>query len=337
MRPRSISLLTLVLAIGATASAQQPVQQSNPGPWDSPTLLSDAPLGEPVRLAQSTEEVSRPAIFDAQNRPVAQNAKGERGLLQGVSLTADWLPRMDDHSLGRSTLSGSVSVGVPPFVLGVPLMLTPRAAIHLVDGPDVIDAPSQLHDLELSVGTFRQLGPQWKARGAVTVGVYGDEHSLGESDALRVSGVGLAIYDAAPGWQWVFGVAYLNRDDISIVPAVGVIRDTGAVRYELTMPRPRVLWRLPQDAYGSERGLYVAGELGGGAWAVQRDSGATDTLNLSRWGVLVGYESKSASPIGPATTRYELGYVFGRELEYANTGEEVSLDDSLIARVGWTY
>lgn len=323
---------SLVLTLWASlAAAQQPTPPSAGVAVDEPLF------SEPIRLAQSTEEVSRPAIFDAQNRQVAQNPRGERGLLQGINLTADWLPRLEEDSLGRTTLSASVSAGVPPFVLGVPLLVTPRAALHLVDGPDTIDTPSSLNDFELSIGTFRQLNQKWKARLAVTTGVYGDDYSLGESDALRVSGVGVAIYDAAPGWQWVFGVAYLNRDDISVVPAVGVIHDAGSVRYELTMPRPRVFWRLPQDEYGCERGLYVAGELGGGAWAVRRDDGSTDTLNLSRWGVLLGYESKAAGPLGPATTRYELGYVFGRDLEYANSGEEVSLDDSLIARIGWSY
>lgn len=321
--------LLVISTLVPIATAQQ--QQS---PW-----ISDRPLADPIRLAQSTEAVSRPALFDGPNRPqpAPQRGPAKKGLLQGLDFTADWLPRMEDDSLGRSSLSASVSTGVPPFVLGVPLRITTRAGLHLLDGPDTIDTPSTLNDFELSIGTFKKLGPQWSARAAVTVGLYSDDHSFDDADALRMSGVGLAIYEAAPGWQWVFGVAYLNRDDISVVPAVGLIRDTGSIRYELTMPRPRVLWRLPQDAYGSERGVYVAGELGGGAWAVRRDDGTTDTLNLSRFGVLLGYEEKSLSPIGPATTRYELGYVFGRDLEYAESGEEVSLGNSLIARIGWTY
>lgn len=304
---------------------------------DGSAWVYDAQQPEPIRLAQSTEAISRPALLEPP-KPTAGPAR--RGLLQSIDLTADWAPRFDDDSLGRSTLSASVGLGVPPFVFGAPVLVTPRAALHLLDGPDVTDAPATLNDFEVSFGTFKKLNDRWMARASMTVGVYGDDHSLSDSDALRVSGLAIAIWDYSPAWKWAFGVVYLNREDISVVPAVGVIHDRGAVRYELMLPRPRVVWRLPQGAEGNERSLYLAGELGGGAWAVRRDDGTTDTLNLSRWGLVLGYETKSspaAGAWGGAKRRYEIGYLFGRDLEYANTGEEFSLDDSLIVRVGWSY
>ena len=167
------------------------------------------------------------------------------------------------------------------------------------------------------------------------MGVYGDDHSLDDSDALRVSGVGVAIYKASEKVQWAFGVAYLNRDDISVLPVVGLIYDLGWVKYELMMPRPRIVWRLsPECGDCEERAFYLAGEFGGGTWAVQRESGASDTLNLSRYGLLVGYEQTSPGGWG---RRFEFGYLFGRDLEYGIGGEEISLDDSLIARAGIFY
>ncbi|MEQ8846831.1 DUF6268 family outer membrane beta-barrel protein [Botrimarina sp.] len=302
--------------------------------------LVNVPNVEGVRLAQSTEAVSRPDTNVGAD-PVLRTPP-ERGLLQSIDLLADWAPRLEDDSVGRSTFSASVGLGVPPHLLGIPLLLTPRAAIHLVDGPADADAPPRLYDLDLSVGTFKQLGPRWSARGSVTTGVYGDDYSLGESDALRVSGFGIALWDAAPGWQWVIGAAYLNRDDIAVVPAIGVIHDRGDYRYEITAPRGRVVRRLPQSPYGEQRALYFAAELGGGAWAVRRADGQTDTLNLSRWGVLLGYESGPAAGGSPSAAgawkrRYEIGYLFGRELEFADTEEEFSLDDTLIVRGGWSY
>ena len=299
--------------------------------------LFDAPS---VRLAQSTEAVNTPA-----GAPLPTDIPGaaatERRLLQSLNFTADWAPRFDDvDGLGRSTFSTSAGLGVPPTLFGVPLLVTPRAAIHLVDGPGAIDAPPRLYDLELSLATFRQFSERWSGRASVSVGVYGDDESLGASDALRVSGFGVAIYQASPHLQWVFGAAYLNRDDIAVVPAVGLIYDRGGVRYELAMPRPRVLWRLPGSSGSDHRAVYVAGKLGGGAWAVERPSGDTDTLNLGRFGVLLGWQQTATDPASRASgpsRRVEIGYLFGRELEYADSGETLDLDDSLIARVGWSY
>ncbi|TWT98019.1 hypothetical protein Pla108_21740 [Botrimarina colliarenosi] len=322
----------------AAAAVAQPLPASRlPPVGDEQPVWVGADAPPTVRLAQSTEAISRPAAIEPP--PLAPPpSPAERGLFQGFELSADWLPRLDDDSLGHSKLSASASFGVPPFVLGVPLLVTPRAALHQLDGPNTIDVPSRVNDLDLSIGSFKKLGERWSARGSVNVGVYGDEDSLGASDALRVSGFGVAIYEASPEWQWVIGAAYLNRDDLAVVPAFGVIHDRGDVRFELTMPRPRILWRLPQDAAGTERAIYVAGDLGGGAWAVRRTDGTTDTLNLGSWGVGLGYETKA----GPGAwfsgkRRYELGYVFGRTLEYAKSGEEISLDDSLVMRVGWNY
>lgn len=342
-----LSLLAATAALlVATPAAAQPQRAYGTAQHLPPALdgevgwLTSVPSPEGVRLAQSTEAISRPATSIATDTRLGPPA--ERGLLQSIDLLADWAPRLEDDSLGRSTLSASVGLGVPPHLLGAPLLVTPRAAIHLVDGPAEIDAPARLYDLDLSVGTFKQLGPNWSARGSVTTGLYGDDNTLADSDALRVSGFGVAIWDAAPGWQWVFGAAYLNRDDIAVVPAVGVIHDRGDLRYEITAPRGRIVRRLPQSAYGEDRAIYLAAELGGGAWAVQRASGATDTLNLSRWGVLVGYEAGPACSNSPCATggwkrRYEIGYLFGRELEFADGGEELSLDDTLIVRAGVSY
>ncbi len=306
-------------------------------PLDGSAWVFDAPPQDGVRLAQSTEAISRPALVTP---PKPTAGPRRRGLLQSIEMTADWAPRLEDDSLGRSTLSASVGLGVPPFVFGAPVLVTPRAAVHLLDGPVGIDTPARLNDFEVSFGTFKKLNDRWMARASLSLGVYSDDHSFDDSDAFRVSGLAIAIWDYSPAWKWAFGVVYLNREDISVVPAVGVIHDRGSVRYELMLPRPRIVWQLPQGVDGNERSIYLAGELGGGAWAVRRDDGTTDTLNLSRWGIVLGYETKSspaAGPWGGAKRRYEIGYLFGRDIEYANTGEEFSLDDSLIARVGWSY
>ena len=308
-----------------------PAQQDWIGPHQAQT-----PIGPPaVRLAQSTEFVNNQAQAPIQSGPPAAAQGKNRSIFQGFDFTADWAPRLEDDSLGRSTISANVKLGVPPpITFGTPTLVNARWGLHLLDGPSGIDVPSRLNDFEIGFRSFRKINDRWMINVGATVGVYGDDYSLGESDALRVSGSGVAIYKASDKVQWAFGAAYLNRDDISVIPAVGVIYDQGWIKYELMMPRPRIVWRLDPTSYCQERSVYLAGELGGGTWAVRRDSGVQDTLNISRFGILIGYEQKYASGIGQ---RYEFGYLFGRDIEYGIGGESIDLEDSLIARAALSF
>ncbi len=339
LRLGSLVLAAVCLMGGAGTAAQDLPKRLPASPTDETRWASDSDSQPEYRLAQSTEAIGMPAVAQPPIEAVeAPAAPTQRGIFQGVELNAGWMPRLESDGLGHTNLSAAVSFGVPPFVFGTPVLITPRAGLHLFDGPSTIDAPSSVSDFELSFATFKKFNERWSFRGSFSTGLYGDDYSLDDSDALRFSGFAAAVYQASEEWQWLFGAAYLNRDDLSVIPVAGFIRDCGDVRYELMMPRPRVVWRLPQDEAGAERAVYLAGDLGGGAWAVQRPDGTTDTLNLSSWGVGIGYETNA----GPGSLlagkrRYELAYVFGRSIEYQNTGEDVSLDDSLVVRVGWSY
>lgn len=351
-KTRPLLAATFAVAIASHVDAQEVGSEveawaSSGVPHVDALFVAPESPAEPIRLAQSTDAVSRPVIAPVGPQggpdvpPLRPGPRG-RGLLQGGELLFDYAPRLEDDSLGRTAMSASLTLGVPPLLGGMPLLVTPRAGLNLVDGPAPLDVPARLNEFDVSFATFKPLSPKWTARASVTVGVYGDDYSLGESDALRVSGLGLALYEASPQWQLAVGVVYLNRDDLSVIPVVGGIYDAGAVRYELMMPRPRIVWRLPNDGAGDgQRSIYVGGDFGGGAWAVQRTDGSTDTLNLNRFGVLLGYEWSGAPPgsrpgAGPSV-RCEFGYLFGRDLEYAESGEELSLDDSLVFRVGRTF
>ncbi len=339
LRLGSFVLAAAFVSDGIRAVAQDLPRRQPMALVDEPLRNSDADAPPVYRLAQSTEAIGMPAAAEPPSLAVESPADpAARGIFQGVELNAGWMPRLDDDSLGHTNLSAAVSFGVPPLLYGTPLLITPRAGMHLFDGPNFIDVPSSVNDYELSFATFKTINERWSFRGSVSVGLYGDEDSLDDSDALRMSGFAAAVWKASEEWQWLFGVAYLNRDNLAAIPVAGFIRDCGNVRYELMMPRPRIVWSLPQDEAGSERAIYVAGDLGGGAWAVQRTDGTTDTLNLSSWGVGIGYETKAGpGALLAGKRRYELGYVFGRSIEYASTGEDLALDDSLVARVGWSF
>jgi hypothetical protein len=95
-------------------------------------------------------------------------------------------------------------------------------------------------------------------------------------------------------------------------------------------------WRLPWTPVPGrdERGFYLAGEFGGGVWAVEQADGSTEDLDITDWRLYLGLERRI---IGGLSRRIELGYVFARELQYSNMPSHLSLDDTLMLRAGVTY
>jgi hypothetical protein len=171
---------------------------------------------------------------------------------------------------------------------------------------------------------------------AVTTGYYSD-FDQGSSDAFRVTGRAIGVYESSPTTKWLLGVAYLNRAGASVLPIFGVMFDpTPDTRFEAIFPRPRFMWRTPDSQPDVDEGwFYVGGEFGGGVWSITRPSSRDlDLLTYSDWRLLAGYERKIT---GGLSTRYEAGYVFNRELEYDSGTPEVSLDDTVFVRAGLTY
>lgn len=260
------------------------------------------------------------------------------GVFQKLLFTGTWLPQLEDDSLGWGDLEAGVVFGFPFLRRDTPLLITPRYAVHFLDGAETFDLPDQVYDASIEFRHMRKFGAgPWAMDVAVTLGHYSD-YEGDDDDAFRVSGRGIGVYEAQPGVKWLLGVAYLNRAGASVLPVVGVIYDPNpSVSYELIFPRPRVAWQLPwsDPQNGDERWAYIAGEFGGGVWSIERpSSGMHDLLTYSDVRIIAGYERKI---IGGLTRRFEVGYVFARELEFESATPDVDLDDTLFARLGLTY
>jgi hypothetical protein len=228
--------------------------------------------------------------------------------------------------------------GFPFFRRDTPLLITPRFGVHFLEGAEQFDLPDQVYDASFEFRHMRKFGAgPWAMDVAVTLGHYSDYES-NDADAFRVSGRGLAVYERQPGVKWILGVAYLNRAGASVLPVAGVIYDPNpSISYELIFPRPRVSWQLPwsNPQVGDERWAYIGGEFGGGIWSIEHpSSGDHDLLTYSDVRVLAGYERKI---IGGLTRRFEVGYVFARQMEFLFPTPDVDLDDTLFLRVGLAY
>lgn len=314
----------------------QPGMDYSAAPVDrTPIYLDTCP-----EFCLPAEAVAGQAVLLQQGMPqaTAQVPPGFRnGIFQKLFFTGTWLPQLDDDSMGFSELETGIVFGVPFFRVTAPLLITPRFAVHYLDGPTAPDLPARVFDAEVSFRHLRKFGNgPWAMNAAVTLGHYSDFESS-DADAFRVTGQAFAVYESSPATTWVFGVVYLNREDISILPALGVIYEpTPNIKYEAILPRPRIAWRLPDG----ERWAYLAGEYGGGVWSIERTptpaipSLTQDLLTYNDYRVLLGIERKIT---GGLSRRFEVGYVFRRELKFASATPNVRLDDSLFVRGGLTF
>lgn len=285
----------------------------------APSLPADEPLGV------ATPPASKSMI----------PADARAGAFQKLNLWGEYLPRFEGDSLGLSSLEANVVFGLPFPERESPLLVTPLYRATWLEGPDSPAVPSRVHDASLDLHHFRRLSDRWLGDVAVTLGQYGDDNRIADSDAFRVTGRALGIYQINPQWKGIVGVVYLNRAGYSVVPAAGLTYDAGDIKVDLVFPRPRAAWRLGGSVTNQdEQWLYVQGELGGNLWAVHRPGVGDDKLQYSDIRVLAGYERKV---FGGWTRRFEVGYVFNREVEYDSDGFDTALDDTLFARMGLTY
>jgi hypothetical protein len=185
---------------------------------------------------------------------------------------------------------------------------------------------------------FRVYANHWIADFAVTPGLYADDHSFDSNDAQRINGRAVGVYAPTIDLKWVLGATYVHGGWAKVVPIFGVSYEPNDdVEYELVFPRPRISWRLPSSPVPGrdEYWAYVAMEFQNLIWAFEQNDGTPDVLASRDYRLLFGVERKI---VGGISYRAEVGYVFNRDIKIASvSGEDISLDDSVLLRAGIKY
>jgi hypothetical protein len=170
---------------------------------------------------------------------------------------------------------------------------------------------------------------------ALTPSLYSDFEAASD-DGFRFAGKGLIRWDIRDEQlQLLAGVLYLNREDIRLLPAGGIIwRPTPEYDLEFIFPRPKLARRL-SFTESSTDWLYFAGEFGGNSFAVSSNAGVRDTVTLRDWRVMAGWERRRD---GGAGVRVEAGYVFSRSVEFLHTATpDFHPDNTFLLRLVGTF
>ena len=359
MIPRRNSLWTLAVAgwlwgtpLGAQVARLPPVEPSPEVPRAEPIpvypdtgvgrALEDGYPGRLLSYPDSTAELpQRPfAMPAAEAEPDADRPPDARdGVFQKLITSGTWLAPGGRQGFGIYELEGKVVLAFPFPLRKSHLVVTPGFGVHYLDGPrgHDRDLPPQLFDAWTQ---FRLMWPMTRRIGvdvAVSPGVFTD-FDQGSDEALRFPSHAAVMLKWTPTVNILAGVAYSAREDASVLPIGGIIwTPNDDWIFEVVAPRPKIARRLywgGRLAPDVQEWLYVAGEWGGGSWAVRRTDGTNDVVTLSDLRVILGWERKAIKGLDG---RLELGYVFAREIDYKSSTPGIEPEDTVMLRGGLVY
>jgi len=313
---------------GQHASYPDSTGEILPGP-DGPSL---PPHLQPPGLVPEAPGIELPAAESAPGPPGARD-----GVFQRLMFDGGWSPRLGRDGFGMSHLQLRTVLAFPFPTRESPLLVTPGFGVHFLDGPAEPDMPPRLFDAYCQ---FRWLVPVTDRLGldlTFRPGYFSDFRQSSDS-AVRYGGHIVAAWDWTPCTTIVLGAAYLDRRDVNVLPAAGLIwKPYEEAVLELMFPRPRIAHQVyvPWDwGAGVENWVYVAGEFGGGTWAIRRADLTRDVVTYRDFRVILGAERKVP---GGLDTWLEVAYLFGRRLEYRSATPSFDPLDTFMLRGGVSY
>ncbi|MFT5300531.1 MAG: hypothetical protein ACI814_001309 [Mariniblastus sp.] len=270
------------------------------------------------------------------------------------SFRSDFLPRLFERPRARQTyLYGSggnelnindielaTTATLPNFLQGpTPLKITPGFVFHFWNGPDSVahpafDLPARAYSSYLSFDHITDPSKVSGFENNLTIGYYSDFDNT-SSDAIRITAKLLGWYRVNQYTISKFGVEYLDRVNVKLLPAFGVYLTPNAdMKFDLYFPKSKLSHRIP-NINNYEAWAYVGGEYGGGSWAINRRDGTRDQVDINDVRAYAGIEWMGPQRV---TGFFELGYVFERELVYrSNALNTLDLQDTLMIRSGLAF
>ena len=250
-----------------------------------------------------------------------------------------WLHGNSLNDLDINTLELSTTMTLPTIGRQrQPFRLTPGFTFDWWSGPETattgFDLPSRAYSAFLALDHVTDPSLAGGLETNFTVGVYSDfEHF--DSDSLRLTGLLLGWYRLNQTNTIKYGVEYLDRVKVKLLPAIGIfVAPTPDLKLDIYFPRPRLAQRIP-NVSNYEVWAYVGGEYGGGSWTVEREiAGIDDRIDINDVRAFAGLEW-----LGPkgVTGFLECGYVFDREIVFDSgvPGQELDLRDTVMLRLGF--
>ncbi len=222
---------------------------------------------------------------------------------------------------------GWLSFGSSPYVeRGTKSGITTAFNMHLLSGPSVVPLPPRLYDFSLGYQKRGRIQDFMSYDLASSIGVFSDFKDSAR-DGVRFPGHAVGMLYFKPELDVVFGVDYLSRDDIKMLPVAGISwrpQTMPDLRFDLIFPRPRIDYSIDNQSK-----FYLAGRLGGGTWDIEFPNNDNDVMTYRDLQLLLGFERKKSDG---NLSSLEIGYVFDRRLEFRTLTQTTEFDNAFVLR-----
>ncbi|HVJ86546.1 MAG TPA: DUF6268 family outer membrane beta-barrel protein [Caulifigura sp.] len=220
------------------------------------------------------------------------------------------------------------------FKTGIPgVTISPQVGSHYFGSTSLDNIPDRTYDISVELTGGIPINDDWIIAGGISPGIFTDFEG-GGGDLFRIPARVLAFYKYSETLKLGAGVLYLDRPDVNVLPLVGLSYiPNDHFNAELWFPRPKVSWRYMKRP-DFERWIYVVGEFGGGAWNIRMDDGSNDQFAYRDYRAMVGIEQRAEEGFNWFA---EGGLIFGRQLSFNRSDEEVDLDKTAGVQFGLRF
>jgi hypothetical protein len=276
-------------------------------------------------VATEEVELSSPLLEGVTNRLTLPRIRQSEHLrytdYRSAESTISVIPESGNR-FGMTTIDST-----PHLTSGFQSGFTTGYGFHFLSGPTSIDLPARLYTFGLGYQHRGRLNEFSSYDLGANVTVNSDFEGSAREGVL-FPGHAVGMLHMTPETDWVFGIDYLHRDDIKLLPVVGFSRHSHAfpnVRLDCVFPRPKIQMVLP-----SGRIFHVAGRLGGGTWDMELPSGAGDVVTYRDYRLLLGFSRRNTDS---GNYCFEVGYLFGRKIGMRESLDTLRPSDAVILQL----
>jgi hypothetical protein len=263
---------------------------------------------------------------------------------QHIRLSHDWLHGEKDNDLRINDTFITTTMAFPNFLWsGQPWYLSPGFGLHLWSGPWLVAGPaaffpSKAYSAFVDIGWESDPNVRFGVEGSGRLGVFTD-FSHARKESFRPMGVILLRYNMTPTVALKAGVEYINRADLKLLPAGGIVWTPNTqTRFDIYFPQPKFASYL--TTLGNwDLWWYVAGEYGGGVWTLNYDNGLESLTDINDFRLMLGLElgPPSTGGVGQRGIFFEVGYVWNREIVVVAAADTQKLNDTFMLRGGIAF
>ncbi|MBM4020685.1 MAG: hypothetical protein FJ284_00275 [Planctomycetes bacterium] len=300
---------------------------------------------------QALTPAGYPAPSSTFDQSMQQTYAQTMHVFQGVR--GSWAYLLGDGSgtrVGINELDTTATFALPFFhnspanINHAPLLITPGFGLQLWDGPQtsstlLADLPPNTYDVFVDAAWNPKFTPLFGAELGIRVGIF-TNWDVFVTDSWRIMGRAIGTLQMTPTMQGKVGIVYLDRNQVKLLPAVGMTWTPNAdSRYDIFFPAPRASKRFGATGRHNWWG-YLSGEYGGGAWTFRRNTPLYNMITGFDYNdirIALGTEWVPKAATGLAGN-FEVGYVFYRQLFYVEGPPQIqNLPDTIMFRLGLAY